>query len=127
MAYNSIEDISKILSKYANTIQDQITEAADEISEEGKNKLKNTTGTYKIRTGKYNKGWKVRKSKGDRYVNNTIYNSTQYRLTHLLENGHANRDGSRTRAFVHIAPVENYCVSTFEEKVEEIIKKGGVK
>lgn len=125
MANNKIEDISKILSNYANSIQDAIIESADEIAQEGMTKLRNEKNTYQVRTGRYNRGWKVRKTSGDRYVNRTIYNATDYQLTHLLENGHKTRNGGSTRAFKHIAPVEEYCVKKFQNEVEEIIKRGG--
>lgn len=125
MAYKSITDVNKILEEYVDDIQEVITDSSNIVAEEGKNKLKNEKGTYQVRTGRYNKGWKVKKVKGDRYVSNTIYNATEYRLTHLLENGHAKRNGGRTRAFKHIAPVDEYCVKTFEKEVENAIKKGG--
>ena len=56
---NSIIDINKILEEYVDDIQEAIEEVSLEIAEEGKNKLKNTNNTYKIRSGKYNKGWKI--------------------------------------------------------------------
>lgn len=125
MAKDSILDISKILEEYSYEIQDGITELAEEIANEGKNKLKNNKSTYKIRTGDYNKGWRVKTEKGARYVHTTIHNATDYQLTHLLENGHATRNGGHTRAFKHIEPVADDCTEKFEREVEELIKRGG--
>ncbi len=122
---DKLTDISKVLEDYTNDIQESICDVADQISKEGKNRLKNTKNTYHIRTGKYNKGWNVKKEKGNNYIKATIYNKTDYQLTHLLEYGHLTRSGSRTRAYTHIEPVNNYCVSKFESAVENIIKKGG--
>ena len=125
MAYKEISDISKILSNYVDDIQEGITESADKIAEESVGELKATSSTYQIRTGKYNKGWRVKKDKGRNYVHNTIHNKTDYQLTHLLENGHKTRNGGTTRKFVHIAPVEQQAVERFEKEVENIVKKGG--
>ena len=125
MAKDSILDISKILEEYSYEIQDGITELAEEIANEGKNKLKNNKDTYKVRTGKYNKGWRVKTEKGARYVHTTIHNATDYQLTHLLENGHATRNGGRTKAYKHIEPVADDCSEKFEREVEELIERGG--
>lgn len=122
---NSILDIQDILNDYSLDIQESIQEEAEKVAKKGVAELKNTSNTYKIRTGKYNKGWKVKTNKGRGYIDCTIHNSTNYQLTHLLEKGHLNRDGSKTKAFVHIAPVEQKCIKEYEKNVETIIKNGG--
>lgn len=122
---NSLTDINKILKEYVDDIQVGIEESSESIAKDGMDKLRNTKSVYNVRTGKYNKGWKVKKQVKKGYVSNTIYNKDHYQLTHLLENGHKNRDGSSTRRFVHIKPVEEYCVEKFQKEVQEIIKKGG--
>ena len=69
----------------------------------------NPTDSGKYRSWKsYNSGWTVRKKveKRRRGVQAIIHNATHYRLTHLLEKGHAKVNGGRTRAFPHIKPVE---------------------
>lgn len=122
---NSILDIQDILNDYSLDIQESIQEEAEKVAKKGVAELKNTSNTYKIRTGKYNKGWRVKTNKGRGYIDCTIHNSTNYQLTHLLEKGHLNRDGSKTKAFVHIAPVEQKCIKEYEKNVETIIKNGG--
>ena len=49
----------------------------------------------------------------------TVWNEKHYQLTHLLEKGHALRDGGRSAAFPHIAPVEQKC----EDELIRNIKK----
>ena len=60
----------------------------------------------------YDKGWKKRlatmKTKQTGILA-TVYNEKHYRLTHLLEKGHALVGGGRAQAFPHIAPVEQQC------------------
>lgn len=120
---NDLNLINKILRDYSDEVQEGITRVAKEVADEGVAKLQAETSTYKIRTGKYNRGWRKKTEEGARYVHATISNK-EYQLTHLLEYGHATRNGGRTRAFPHIAPVEAYCNKEFEKRVEQVIKEG---
>lgn len=49
---------------------------------------------------------------------NTVYNETDYQLTHLLEYGHASRNGGRVRTIQHIAPVEQAAITALQERIE---------
>ena len=118
----SLLDITDILNDYSNEIQEAITEDAIKIANDGRDTLKNTSPK---RTGKYRKGWRVQVKKGRGFVNATIYNATNWQLTHLLEKPHATRNGGITTPKVHIAPVEERCNKQFEIDVEHIIKNGG--
>ena len=122
---SDFSEISKILTGYADGVKEQIEEETREVVKEGASKLKNTKNTYKIKTGDYNRSWTYKTNKSYDEVSGTVYSRKQYRLTHLLEYGHATRNGGRTRAFVHIAPVNDYCCETYEERVINAIKRGG--
>lgn len=123
--YNQITDVVDILNEYSNDVQESLELAAQNNANLAVSELKATSGTYKIRTGKYNKGWRVNEKKGRGYINCTVHNATNWQLTHLLENGHTTRNGGRTRPFVHIKPVEEKYVDKYTEDVERIIKNGG--
>ena len=122
---DSILDIKDILNEYSQDVQEGIEATAKTLANKAAADLRATTGTYKIRTGKYNKGWKVNTQKGKGEINCIVHNATDWQLTHLLEKGHVTRNGGRTKAFVHIKPVEEKYVSEYEKSVEKIIKNGG--
>lgn len=124
MSKDSILDVKEILNEYAEDIQEGISDEAINISKQAVADLKKTS-PKRPKSGKYARGWAVNTKKGRGQTNCTVWNAKEWRLTHLLENGHQNRDGSRTRAIVHIKPVEKKYVNEYESNVEKIIKNGG--
>ena len=120
--YDDFMDIATILDDYSNAISEGMYEASVKISKEGADKLKHTSP---MKTGEYRKGWSVKKEIPNKWsFKNTIHNKTEYRLTHLLENGHATRNGGRVSPKVHIRPVEEECIYKYERDVANIIKRG---
>lgn len=119
---DSILDIQDILNDYSLDIQEALQNEAEKVAKEGAADLK---ANSPHRTGKYAKGWRVKTIKGKGFVECTIYNSTSYQLTHLLENGHLTRNGKKVPAIKHIEPVEQKCIKEYQKNVENIIKNGG--
>ena len=122
MTKNNLIDISDILEEYSIEIQEGITQAAEDVANAGAKELKATSPK---RTGKYSKGWRVNKRSGRGFVHTTIYNATNWQLTHLLEKPHLLRNGKKSKPIVHIEPVEEKCIKDFQKEVEHIIKNGG--
>ena len=130
MAVKGILQVNDILNEYSRDIQDGIVEIAKDVAKEDAKRLKDTRNTYKVRSGKYNKGWTVKTEKGRMSIQCIVHNKDNYQLTHLLEKGHRiiGRDGSvkgQTKAFPHIAPVEQESNKEYEQRVENLIKNGG--
>lgn len=122
MAVKGILEIKDILDEYSKDIQEGITDDAIKVAKEAVIDLKNTSPN---RTGSYRKGWRVKKDKGNGYINCIVHNATDYQLTHLLEKPHLKRNGGLTTPKVHIAPVEEKSIKQYEREVEQIIKNGG--
>lgn len=49
---------------------------------------------------------------------------SDYRLTHLLENGHANRDGGRTPGTHFLSKAVNDIIPWYLSAIEEVVKNG---
>lgn len=122
MTKNDLTAIYDILNEYTKEVQEGIEKAAEDVAKQGMNDLKKTSPK---RTGKYSRGWKVNKRSGYGFVHTTIYNSTNWQLTHLLEKPHLLRNGKKSKPKVHIQPVEEKCIKNFEKRVEHVIKNGG--
>lgn len=104
-------EIQKILQKYGEDVERNTSQIVDETAQKAATTLRNTSPVNPKgkKSGAYARGWRVEKSiaKNSRGLNQSasIYN-VNASLTHLLENGHALRQGGRSPAIPHIAPVE---------------------
>lgn len=135
------------LNQYGKQVREEVSDLIDETSSEMLKEIKanspvgsgeSNSRYQKIRymkssakglkgKGKYRKGWRMEtdiSALGKKTV--TIYNKTDYQLTHLLEKSHLTRDGTtRTTPKPHIKPAEEKYTEKFVEGVEEIIKNAG--
>ena len=118
------KELSKALENYADDISAEVEEVANKVGKEAVNELEQTSprGARK----EYCKGWRLKKDKkGKNIYTIKIHNKTDYQLTHLLEFGHATKNGGRTKAQPHIRPVEKKYSEEFERELKQ--KIGGLK
>lgn len=108
-------EIINQLQRYSRQVEEEVEELSKETAKALVQELKRTSPK---KSGDYKKGWRSKKV-GRKYV---VFNKTEYRLTHLLEHGHAKRGGGRVEAKVHIAPAEERAISTFLSEVERVIR-----
>lgn len=114
------ELVAKVLEdEYEKTLQ-TLEEVNIEAGENLKDYLKANSPT---RTKKYARSWRMMKNESRLRPSVTIYNKKYYRLTHLLEKGHQNKDGTRTAARVHIKPAEEKTVKQFEDELKKRLSK----
>lgn len=110
------EDMTKVLNDilqdYVKEVKDTYGNVGKEVAELGVQALKQTSPVGY--TGDYAKTWTYKEEKGFMgYPTYIIYNDKNYRLTHLLEYGHAVRNGTgwiagaEARANPHIKDVED--------------------
>lgn len=119
------KEVMKYLQEYKEDIDEDVIETVDEVTKEAKEELKQTSPRGKgTRENPYYRGWAVKLSKRRTGVyHKVIWNKTNYQLTHLLEFGHATRNGGRTRAIPHIRPVEEKYNVEFVDKLEKKIRR----
>ena len=126
MATVSIDDlgveITQAIQRYTEEVQKAIEEEIDSTTDKVKDEIKAKSPKL---TGSYKKGWSVKKESGNGTITRTIYNKTDYQLTHLLEHGHVNRDGTRTHGKAHIGPAWDKYGSELNKRIEQIIENGG--
>ena len=121
-----LEDaLGQILSEYVDEVQRGTANAVSKVSRRASKALREESQrTFGSPDGKYRyaKGWRSKTQK-DRMGGATavVYNATAPGLTHLLERGHANRDGGRTEGRTHIEPVEKLVEEAFKKELEQIL------
>lgn len=107
-------EIDKILKQFGENTTEVVNECVQTVAEKATAELK-TAGTFKGR--KYRGSWTNEVQQKPGYTDAVVFNKRNYRLTHLLEFGHAKQNGGRTRAFPHIAPVNDKVAEMFEKEL----------
>lgn len=116
------DEIQKILDEYGDEARAALNEAISETAKEAQTQLRSKNMGRKL-WKKYPKGWSVQIKAGRLDVEGIVYNKDHYRLTHLLEFGHATRNGGRTAAFPHIEEVNAFAQKDVLERLREKLQK----
>lgn len=116
---NFDQAVEKILQEYGDDVADNLGEITEKIGKEGVKMLRNASGVFGGK-GDYKKSWKTSVTRG-RFESEVVLYSTMPGLPHLLEYGHAKRNGGRVPGREHIKPVEEKLVEQFDQKVRAVI------
>lgn len=108
--------LNKILGDYEKEIDETSQRVFAQTAKEAVQRLRATSPKQQDgeRSGSYAKGWTTKKE-GTAVI---VHNKTDYQLTHLLENGHALRQGGRAKAIPHIKPVEEWANREVVQELE---------
>lgn len=108
------------LEAYTDEIAEKVKRAIDETAKGVMNAIKSHI-PFNQPTGKYVKAFRLKTSYESRYDKRRTWHvaGAQAKLTHLLENGHAARDGSRVRSYPHIKYGEKFAEDNLLKTIEE--------
>ena len=118
-------EITKQLAGYAEQLKADLGDVFDEGASKALTEIKTASQNAGFEDRNYSKGWTkvVQLNKVTGIYHATIHNRKYYRLTHLLEKGHAKTNGGRTRAFPHIGPTQDKIDRLIVEEVEKAIRE----
>lgn len=109
-------EIHRQLKEYTDEVKETVFDIADTISGKAVERLQAESPK---RTGEYRKNWGMTADRRGIVIHQK---GDTYRLTHLLEKGHALRRGGRkvgkSPAYPHIEKVEQECVAEYIAEVE---------
>lgn len=115
--------IGEMLEEYASLATDDMKKAVKKAGKTVKDEITQNAPVGK--TGRYAKSWTVKNTKEDSHsLEVTVHSRDRYQLAHLLEHGHAKRNGGRVAGKAHIAPAEEKGVKELEEEIERSLQNG---
>lgn len=117
--------IAESLEEYAGLLQLDLEESVDSVSKETVAEIRKDAKAKFGGTGEYAKSWTSKKDVGSptEYSRTLYVKDPHYRLTHLLEFGHAKVNGGRVEGRPHIAPAEQRAAQKLERRLLDAIKR----
>jgi hypothetical protein len=118
-------EIARELSQYSQEVVEKVNTSSERVGKAAVKQLKQTS-PKRPGSGKYAKAWTIKTEPevGQPHKRIVHVKAPHYRLTHLLEHGHAKAGGGRVEGKPHIRPAEEMVIKEFMDEVEEAIKRG---
>ena len=114
------EAIEKELMEYRGLAADELKTA---VKKAGRTAKSDINKSAPVRTGAYAKSWRMKVTEESSVgIGVTVYSPSHYMLAHLLENGHAKRNGGRVAGERHIAPAEEHAKEQLIGDIEKALK-----
>lgn len=112
--------VAEKLENYSNLAAEDMKTAVKDAAKLVKEEI---SAGAPVMTGKYAKSWSTKVTgESATALEVTVYTPSRYQLAHLLEHGHAKRNGSRTKAIPHIAPAEELGEQKLETDITRALK-----
>lgn len=119
---NFSSEIMRQLDEYKDLTTDGVKAA---VKKAGITVRKEIKATAPSNTGAYAKSWSVKTTREtSNALEVTVHSRNRYQLAHLLEFGHATRNGGRVPAQPHIAAAEEVGIKELETEIERCIRNG---
>lgn len=116
------DTVMRELENYAETTTDGVKAAVKKAANTVKKEI---SATAPVRTGQYAKSWATKTTgENSHAIEITVHSRNRYQLAHLLEHGHAKRNGGRVAARPHIAAAEQRGIEELEREIERSIRNG---
>ena len=109
------EDMKRAILNAAKCVKKEIFDTAPRSKKE-----------YNGWLHKYMESWGVSTEKETaEYLGVAVHSKDRYQIAHLLENGHAKRNGGRVDPIPHIRPAEELGEETLDLFLKRLLQRGG--
>lgn len=113
------EELTDILSEYTEEVNQVVEDSSDVAANHAIQVIQQKAPK---RQGKYANSFRKKKLNSLRGKSTIVHSPKHYRKTHLLEHGHAKKNGGRVRGFPHLQPAEEEGTKVFIEEIEKRLK-----
>lgn len=122
----NIDDLADVIMEELHSFSEEITEGLKEdVKKVAKECTQDIRTNAPVESGAYKKSWRLKNAyESSNDIRVVIHSAKEYRLTHLLEHGHAKRGGGRVEAIPHIKPAEENAEKKLMKKVKIKISGG---
>lgn len=117
----------KACTEFADEAKQKVTDGLVKIGQEAVQEVKELSPVYEgsnknTPKGSYKRNWTYRIDKERGTFTVTVYvKGKNYRLTHLLEDGHVNRDGTtRSKAIPHVSIANDHAQLKADKLLEDV-------
>lgn len=111
--------IQRELSKYGDEVSDVVDKAVEKVAKDTASEIRGNASVTFDGTGAYARSWAQKKQGKIRVV---YSKAPHYRLSHLLENGHAKVNGGRVPGRPHISPAADKAAKELPRLIERGLK-----
>lgn len=124
----NVDDLERTIEKELTVYHDDVIAGVKKAAQKNMRELVTETKAhrYKEDTGAYRKAISSRKLEETQnsLTMQWYVKAPHYRLTHLLEHGHATRNGGRTVAYGNLGKSSDKVIKQYEKEVVEVIENG---
>ncbi len=117
---NMADEIMKGLTEYSELADTAMKKAVRKTANSVKKEISENAPKD---TGRYAKSWTAKKTKENSHtLEMTVHSKNRYQIAHLLEHGHAKRNGGRVPGKPHIAPAEENGAELLQTLIRKELK-----
>lgn len=118
------DGIIKCVKDYQKVTMEKVVKIGKKVSKKGKEDLKKTSPVGHSNNKKLRDGWTTNTVIEGNKATFVVRNKNKPHIVHLLEHGHINKNGTRTRGFNFVEPVREEMENEFIEKLGKEIESG---
>lgn len=125
----NLDSLASEITKYVTEYTEDVSKAIDEVIDETANdilaEVKATAPVRESGSRGYAKNFKVSKDDRKGKTRRVVWNRKNFSIAHLLEFGHALKNGGRARAFPHLRKAYDNHIDAMQDKIKDVIRRGG--